>query len=918
MEAEPTVDYFLSLCEAFKQGGEQAVDISRALEEFRETPKAWEIANTVLADCASVDGCAQAALLMRWKILHHFFELPVDWHASLAESLVGLVQTHAQSGNVILKQLILALADLAVYLSSWSTVLEDVYSAFEAPEYSHCLLEFLTALPEEIANKQVKVKSYRRADLDKHFGESAGVVYQKLEEWIQVARDAGDTAMMNKLLKCTAAWLVIGGPASAGFEESILFHQTVEGLKDEELAQVASEVIEEAIYTETHGCEPQVAVLAHLESILPELVNGMKALFQAEDDVRGPRFARVAAQFSNARVHDLLENPPHAPTGILDMMSEIVNDATSETVAATFTFWFTLADEVYNMTNGMPLEAPCGPHILQAFYNLYQQLFRICMLSLEPQQLIEPEDTEYETRGDVKELLLDTCFMFPIDTIVEMLVGCFSDNWLMTENAMFMLFTLRNNSLKRCSASLDPVVATLGALGDDCPAQLRFTGIQLAGELGLWLNEGDHVQHLATVFQFLLQCLQIPTMAARAARSVYTLARNCAAHMGDYFDVMMQVVAAIPTLHLEKEDALDIVGATVHVVTHSEAADIPGRMNEVVKPFLDQAKELCAQQSEPVVPLTMLGEVFKRANFLPEKFLSAESHPGQAAAEEVWQLVLEIMNSFHTNTTVIEACNNCVKWIIRSLEAYSIPLVESIVPVLRDLFDATRESSCIYLTAIVVELLRPLAGIDDAVFDLGHSMSTVVIDLFSAGELTPHNNPDIVEDFFRLQIELFGTVPAHVFNTDVNMLSQVLPFATFCLQVREDKALEMLLAYVATIWAAQNKGVLPKHIELSAAMEQVLVAYLPEYGEELTNALLLIMSECGSHLARDVADTLYAMGQLDAASVYAWAQAAPALQSIPQNRVSPEVMEDFFKALQVSDVESLRHSTKAIIRMIRD
>ena len=57
----------------------------------------------------------------------------------------------ATGPKVVMLQLCLALADLAIQLLEWKSAVKDMVTKFGgSPETAVCLLEFLTVLPEEL------------------------------------------------------------------------------------------------------------------------------------------------------------------------------------------------------------------------------------------------------------------------------------------------------------------------------------------------------------------------------------------------------------------------------------------------------------------------------------------------------------------------------------------------------------------------------------------------------------------------------------------------------------------------------------------------------------------------------------------------------------------------------------------------
>lgn len=93
---------------------------------------------------------------MRTKIHQSFYELPTNVHDSLRNSLLEhLGQITEATSSVIVTQLCVALADLALQMPSWNKPVMDLISKFSNTNIFP-LLEVLTVLPEELDSRSVR------------------------------------------------------------------------------------------------------------------------------------------------------------------------------------------------------------------------------------------------------------------------------------------------------------------------------------------------------------------------------------------------------------------------------------------------------------------------------------------------------------------------------------------------------------------------------------------------------------------------------------------------------------------------------------------------------------------------------------------------------------------------------------------
>lgn len=77
-------------------------------------------------------------------------DLDANARVQLRDSLVELLWQSAKGPKAIIVQLCLAIADLAIQLLDWKTVIPDLVEKFK--DTPVCLLELLSVLPEEMNN----------------------------------------------------------------------------------------------------------------------------------------------------------------------------------------------------------------------------------------------------------------------------------------------------------------------------------------------------------------------------------------------------------------------------------------------------------------------------------------------------------------------------------------------------------------------------------------------------------------------------------------------------------------------------------------------------------------------------------------------------------------------------------------------
>lgn len=97
---------------------------------------------------------------MRSKIQQSFHELPLDAHNSLRDSLLEHINQITENTNsVIVTQLCLALADLALQMTTWQGASIDLINKYSQTNLWP-LLEILMVLPEELESRSVRCVTF--------------------------------------------------------------------------------------------------------------------------------------------------------------------------------------------------------------------------------------------------------------------------------------------------------------------------------------------------------------------------------------------------------------------------------------------------------------------------------------------------------------------------------------------------------------------------------------------------------------------------------------------------------------------------------------------------------------------------------------------------------------------------------------
>ena len=112
-------------------------DANLWLERFQSTTEAWTVADGLLLLPAEQVGNGSAhvfaAQTLRAKIQYDWAELPPQSHAALRDSLLAHAVRYSAGPQVVLTQLCLAVATLALHMEAWGQAVPELIGRFTSP-----------------------------------------------------------------------------------------------------------------------------------------------------------------------------------------------------------------------------------------------------------------------------------------------------------------------------------------------------------------------------------------------------------------------------------------------------------------------------------------------------------------------------------------------------------------------------------------------------------------------------------------------------------------------------------------------------------------------------------------------------------------------------------------------------------------
>ncbi|KAH8032052.1 hypothetical protein HPB51_022800 [Rhipicephalus microplus] len=484
---------------------QQNVDLEScyfAAQTMRTKVCAWRIADELLQQNVDLESCYFAAQTMRTKIQYVFHELPPESHASLRDSLMEhLAKVSKDTAPVIVTQLSLAMADLALQMASWKSFVVDLISRFGCSiTHIPVLLEVLTVLPEELNSRPLRLGANRRNEIIELFNQVSGQVVQLLDACLQPAQSP-DERVRARVFRCLGSWFSVGGLR--------LDHPTLHKLLASVFDALKSPSTTSSVHETASDCICNALML--LGVLAQVLVQGVYSLVEPyhlsvahEDLDRSVNYCRIFTELAESLLDDMIQHPGQGlgDPRCLDLLLTCVGHYDYEVAEITFNLWYRLSEALYKESNDN----------LNTFFGRYIQMLlvalcRHCQLDPDKEGVPSDKDDFGDFRNRVAELIKDVvylvgsanCFRQMFENLKNQ--GA-SATWDVTEATLFAMAAVAKNIVPEENDTVPEVVEAILKLPAESHTAVRHTSIQLLGELCEWIDK--HPQYLGSWLVFCL------------------------------------------------------------------------------------------------------------------------------------------------------------------------------------------------------------------------------------------------------------------------------------------------------------------------------------------------------------------------------------------------------------------------------
>ncbi|XP_055614222.1 transportin-3 isoform X2 [Uranotaenia lowii] len=845
-----------------KQEKEKA---SKWLEEFQKSIHSWEIADQLLQQKHDLNSCIFASQTMRNKIQNSFHELPESAHDSLRQSLLEHIShITLETKPVIVTQLSLALADLALLMSSWHKPVVTLLERFSNnPHMMNAVIELLTLIPEEINSRYLRLGANRRKDVLTELETDSNLVCDYLLLCLMNCNE--NEILQTKILKCFTSWVQINAFKLTQIDDNMIVAYSFQILANvntkPEIHDAATDclcALLNCLEMNNNSNGLDVKLFTGVLS-LEEAYNMSVAQEDLDKSMNLCRLFTVLVESNLVRMVAASEGTtPHYSIKSLDLVLVCVAHYDFEVAEITFNMWYRLSEDLYQRNNEA-LTAHFKPYVERLIAALYKH----CQMEADHEGLIEEGDSFKDFRFKVSEIIKDVIFIVSsISCFKQMFLILQSPNvtWESSEAALFIMENVGRNILPEESEVVPKVVEAILNLPDNCHIAIRYTSINILGELCDWIDSNSET--LEPILNFLLCALQQKNgLATAAANALQSICAACQKHMLGHISGLMEIARCLDGFEIQMESAIGLLKGISIIIGRLPAEQLTPAMQELcnfqVQPLSqlisgeDDGLVLKKERHDPTFWVDRLASIYRHVN---PTVPANEVNPCVFVIVTNWSVLSQAMERYKNDSKVMERIVRCIRYAIRCIGQQAIPILETLVKQIITIYSGHNHSCLLYLGSILVDEFACEASCIQGLLNMLQAFIEPTFQVLQV-ENGLKNNPDMVDDFFRLVARFIQRSPFQLLQSP--LVAPIIQCGLLaCTLDHRDANLSVMRFFCSLLGYGRH--------DRANELRTIVHGILLQHGESLIMNLLYASVFClHSYMLPDVADVFVEMKHLN-------------------------------------------------------
>lgn len=861
------------------------------LQNFQKTEEAWLTADLILrAADSSLESKLFAAQTFRAKITFDLEQLPAPHRLQLRDSLLTALTNFATGpAKIVLVHLCLSLADLALQLPEWPTVIGDMTEKFgKSPETVPILLEFLTVFPQEVlGNHRIKIANQWSSP------QTSQLVSDTLSMYL--AAQGITTPIKSQVFKCLSAWLRTGEISASVVGTPNVLSSAFNALGDDELFEAAVDLIVDLIH-ETQEIDDNMALIESIVSFLIALQPKLAQDREDPDMMRG--YCRIYVEAGEWYTPLILRHPDTF-LPIVQAIRSCCDYEDLDVVGITFNFWYRLSKGLHRKR----LESEMKP-LLDVYSSLIQTIIG---------HLHYPNDMSTHTgqeadafrrfRHNIGDTLKDCCYVLgaslclkrSYDLIVQALANGASARWQDIEAPLF--------SMRTMGAEVDPqddeVLPLIMSIIPKLPAhpKIQYATILVLCRYTEWTNL--HPDSIPFQLQYISAGFQDPAEEVRlaAAQAMKFLCRDCSQHLVSFLPQLHTFYQTVSST-LGKDDMTELSGALAHIIAVMPAPEASQALQTFCMPLVEKMHNMVAQK----VPLQQEGAIQQLSDTLEtlDTFLSyvpslADHLQPECSKtlEQIWAVWDGVLSLYDKNFKVSERACAVIRRGLQFFGNLCLPLLVSIVDRMTVSYERSGCPSYLWITGKVVGLFSETRdpGLESCLkiaFERQsvHAFSTIK-------EAGAEHTSDVIDDYIHLLLVLLESYPQIIASS--SCFASSFPIVLASLELYDPGPLSATLDYVREIVGHESLGVqrpqngvdAPQAPAGFALLAAPIRSVVTQYGFLLCEALLRrLLSDLPEDLSSSVVIIFRLLGEHFPGELSTWLP--PIVEQLPVKMASSD------------------------------
>ncbi|KAK9474778.1 armadillo-type protein [Dipodascopsis tothii] len=744
------------------------------LEQFQKSEQAWSVTYTVLSSgTASAEAKVFAAQTLRSKIVYDMHQLAPGPRLQLRDSILGLLATYKAGPKVIVTQLCVALASLALQLLDWENPVQDVLTAVgSSPDSASLVLEFLKVLPEEMSDlKKISLS-------DEELRTRTGAVLEQnamqiLNLLVMYAQSPQvPAASQPYIFECLNSW-IREIPISA-IVASPLLDLTFVALTNPELFDAATDAICSLI-RETRD------VYESAESVPPlyaKVIALRPLIMQSKDDSDAFRnLTRIFAEAGEAW-HMLIARSPAEYRPLVEAIAECTAfDDDLEVVQYTFYFWYILKQMIV-------LERYQDARL--ELQDVFRKLVDIMIQHLhypygdDDSNLFEndkeQEDKFRSFRHEMGDVLKDCCGVVGAANALQMAYDkvnvCLQAQaagekvaWQDVEAPLFSMRTMARE-VDLAETSVLPNIMNMLVHLPEHP-KIRYAATLVLGRYTEWTAK--HPEYLTFQLNYITGGFYLKDLdvLSAAAQALMHFCRDCSQHLMDSVGQLHEFYEKVAP-EIDLDSLYDITDGVAHIV----AGQPVDKVYEALRLFCEPiARRILAAASVPADEKAcrrIADEIELLDTFARLVRPDGDADPSFQFWTEVWPMLSTVLDNKADSVFISERSCKLMRTLMSSHKQHFVPLLQPVAEKLVLCFDKTHHGCYLWASGIFVREFGTEfmdASVQDAVWQFGHRQCMSGFRMISAHKFS--DIPDIIEDLFRLLENMLTNFPYIFLSSDI-------------------------------------------------------------------------------------------------------------------------------------------------------